>query len=300
MSFSPNVTKAAREQVAAKDAIVLLQDSLKKDHGKYIGEFNAYVDATLKNMKITDADPCDENNYVRVEYTSEFSLDDIAAVVKSVLEVVAARSGGGGVPAPATSPEAIEAYIGVVSAVAEAAKSSSSATSDMSYSANKVGPGTYVFLYCQSQAIKDEALFGTESITASAIYYRVINSLQAVQKSADFKLALIDYYLLDKWALLKEFYIDQLMNGDIDTNGCRRGQAYAEEEMRKARIRIKKAGLPPEQPVLMTAGTADEEPLQPSLKARIAEAQAASIAKLEKLAERGGEFAAFAKEVNKK
>ncbi len=295
MSLSPNVKKVAKQNVKAKEAIQTLQDSLTADDSVNAALFNNKVSGTLAEMKVTDADLADESSYIRVEYTAEFSLDDIANVIKDVLKVVAANSGPG-VPGPATSPEAIEAYMGVVSSVAEAAKTSSASSSDMSYSATKIGPGTYVFLFARSASISDERLFGTESITASALYYRVINSIQAVQKSAEFKLALIDYYMIDKWALVKESYIDLLIAQQVDANTCRKMQEYADEEMRKARVRLKQAGLPVKQPMLMTAAPDEDRVLLPSLQDRIAQAQEASKAKLALLAERGGDDAAFAKE----
>lgn len=68
------------------------------------------------------------------------------------------------------SPEAIDAYTDVVNAVAEAAKSSSTAAASLAFSMNRLAPGTIAFLFASSINIQDDETFGKEAVTTTAIY----------------------------------------------------------------------------------------------------------------------------------
>ena len=209
---SGRVETVADNTKKAADQIKKLQDMLNQQDSEFQAAFQKKIDKSYLDAKITDARLLTENMDIKTEYSSEFSLDKIAAVVTSALKTVAAVKNSKN-PAPYTSEEAIAAYTDTVNSVAEAAKSSSTSASSLSYSFTRVSPGTFALLYASSVSIKDEDTFGTEAVTSTAIYYRLVESLDALKSETAFNEAAIDAANLINLKLIQAALTDGLASG---------------------------------------------------------------------------------------
>lgn len=209
---SGSVQTVADKTVAAKAQIDKLVQMLKQQEEANKGQFFAEIGKHLADAKVSDAREISYNSDIKTEYTSEFSLDKIAGVVTSALKVLAAAKNLS-VGAPATSPEAIAAYVDVVTTVAEAAKSSSTASGSLSFSMNRLSPGLFAFLYASSVNIKDEDTFGSEAVTTTAIYYRFMQSIDDVKHEAAFGAAILDAQSFLKMKTLQADLLNRLDSG---------------------------------------------------------------------------------------
>jgi hypothetical protein len=306
MSISPNVNKVVKNTEAAKKVIDDLYDLMNADDAKYAEEFKTRVDANLKELSLPDANPSDIKHQIRISYSSEFNIDGVADVIVTALET-AEKVSSSDSDNPAMSKEAIEGYISVVKAVAAAARSQSSTAANLSYSMTQIGPGTFAFLYAVSQTVSDTAIFGSESVTGTAIYYRLVNSVEAVRNTANFKLALHYYRVMELAQMIKRNALKDVGERTLDVPTAQSMMRMAEEELRAARIALKRAGLdpaapPPDpgtSPVLMTATPGSRQFVAPSLADKIVTAQAEAQKALKALRARGGDYAAFAAEAAK-
>lgn len=178
-----SVERVADKTVKAKEQIDKLQSMIQAQENENKAKFYKQIDEHLASAKLTDAREVSYTSNVKTEYSSEFSLDKIAGVVTSALKAVKTIKDPTN-PMGLASPAAIDAYTDVVNAVAEAAKSSSTSAASMSFSMNRLAPGTIAFLYASSVSIQDDETFGNEAVTTTAIYYRLMESPRDVELSA--------------------------------------------------------------------------------------------------------------------
>jgi hypothetical protein len=224
---SGSVQTVADRTVAAKAQIDRLQAMIEAQEGANKAKFFAEIASHLRDANVKDAREISYNSDVKTEYTSEFSLDKIAAVVTSALTALA-KAQDPAVKAPAMSPDAIAAYADVVNTVAEAAKSSSTASASLAFSMNRLSPGLFAFLYASSVNIKDEDTFGSEAVTTTAIYYRFMQSIDDVKNEARFGAAVIDARSLLAMKTLQAALVEQLAAGTIDIDGwTKKDAAYS-------------------------------------------------------------------------
>lgn len=216
---TPSVERVVDETTKAKEQIDKLQAMIESQAEENKTKFFAQIDTHLSSAGITDAREIGYNYGIKTEYTSEFSLDKIAAVVTSSLHAVKAVTAPA-ITNPAISPAAIDAYVNVVNTIAEAAKSSSTAAASVSFSMNRLSPGMFAFLFASSMNIKDDKTFGKEAVTTTAIYYRFVQSIQDLKLQGEYdaeririKLDLSSY---EKWKTLQVALIDELGNGTKD------------------------------------------------------------------------------------
>ncbi|MEW7291046.1 hypothetical protein [Aquimarina sp. 2304DJ70-9] len=212
---SASVKRVADKTVKAKQQVDKLQAMIQAQEAANKKKFYAEIESHLASANITDARELSYNSDIKTEYTSEFSLDKIAAVVTSSLKAVSAASDPT-VVQPAMSAEAIDAYVDVVNTVAQAAKSSSTASASLSFSMNRLSPGMFGFLYASSVSIQEEETFGSEAVTSTAIYYRLIESIDDVKHQAKFDAALIDKNNYLHMKTLQAGLTDDLAQGKID------------------------------------------------------------------------------------
>ena len=144
------------------------------------------------------------------------------------------------------SPQAVEAYVDVVNSVAEAAKSSSAISTSLSFAMNRLAPGMFVFLYVTSISIKDADTFGTESVTTTAIYYRMLQSIDDVKNEAAFVESIIDARSLISMKTLQAALVDDLASDKINLDEWnRKDDAYSHGVMKiEARLAAAKLTLP--------------------------------------------------------
>ncbi|HEY0740346.1 MAG TPA: hypothetical protein VGD40_02755 [Chryseosolibacter sp.] len=237
-----SVKEAADKSVKAKEQIDKLLVAIRAQESDFKGKFFDQISKSLTAANITDAREIGYNKEVKTEFSSEFSLDKVAAVVTAVLKAAIEINKPG--VAPAMSKEAIEAYVDVVNAVAEAAKSRSAAASNLSYSMNRLSPGIFAFLYATSSNITDEDTFGSEAVTTTAIFYRLMQSIDDVKSEVEFSLAQIEGDNLLNMKTVQAALTDELANGKITIDEwMKKDEAYELAVKRiQARLDSRKLG----------------------------------------------------------
>lgn len=234
---SGSVQRIADKSTEANIQIQKLQSEIQSQQEANKSLFYKEISAHLSDAGITDARELTYSAEIKTEYTSEFSLDKIAAVVTSALKAVVAAQDPTA-KTPAISPEAIAAYTDVVNTVAEAAKSTSSASATLSFSMNRLSPGLFAFLYASSVSIKDEDTFGTEAVTTTAIYYRMMQSIDDIRSQTTFGEAIIDARNLLNMKILQAALTDDLADGRIDLDEWSKKDSAYSAAIEKIQIRL--------------------------------------------------------------
>lgn len=248
---SGSVQTVADKTVAAKAQIDKLQSMIKQQESVNKATFFDAISTHLADAKVTDARELAYNSDIKTEYTSEFSLDKIAAVVTSALKAVVAAQDPT-VKLPAISSDAIAAYTDVVNTVAEAAKSSSTASASLSFSMNRLSPGMFAFLYATSTSIKDADTFGTEAVTTTAIYYRFMQSIDDVKNEAKFGEAVIDARNLLNMKTVQAALTDDLAAGKINIDEwMKKDDAYS-QAVDRIQKRLDAAKFDTAKPLMLT------------------------------------------------
>jgi len=211
---SGSVESVAKKTQKANDQVKKLQEMLQQDMESTKKKFYAEIDRHLHDAGVHDARELTYSADIKTEYTSEFSLDKLAGVITKALDAVKAAKDPKSTQ-PATSPEAIDAYKNLVNSVAEAAKSSSTSASSLSFSMNRLSPGVFAFLQASSVNMKDEDTFGSEAITSTAIFYRIIESIDDVKNEAEFVATLIDQQSYLHMKILQAALVDDLASGKL-------------------------------------------------------------------------------------
>lgn len=213
-----SVERVADKTVKAKEQIDKLQSMIESQEAANKAKFYQQIDEHLASAQLTDAREISYTSNIKTEYTSEFSLDKIAGVVTSALKAVKAVKDPTN-PEGLASGAAIDAYSDVVNAVAEAAKSSSTSAASLAFSMNRLQPGTIAFLYASSINIQDDETFGSEAVTTTAIYYRLMESPRDVELSAALDATKIrvaaDLATYKKFIALQAGLVDSLAEGKI-------------------------------------------------------------------------------------
>jgi len=212
---SGKVETAADGHKNALAQLKKLEDSLLAQEEVEKASFYNNIKMHLADAKITDATQLEYAFNMKTEYTSEFSLDKIANVVVAALKAVAAAKDPTS-PTPGMDKEAIEAYSNVVNTVAEAAKSNSQSSSSISFSMSRLAPGIYAFLQAKSTSILDEDTFGSEAVSCTSIFYRIMQSIDDIKNQAKFGLAVLDAQILMDMKILQMGLTKRLGDGDID------------------------------------------------------------------------------------
>lgn len=284
-----SVQRAADQSIDAQTAVEKLEAALRAKEEAYKAEFFSRIEDNLAKSGITDAEQTDYSSDIKTEYTSEFSLDAIAKVVTSTLEALAASSVGGATPV--ITPKAIESYVDVVNSVAEAAKSSSDSAANLSFAMNRIGPGTYAFLFATSTTIHNEDTFGSESITTTAIFHRLMRSLRSVEKDAKFDAAVIDAELLKKMKHLQAALMDRLANGDIDFATYDKLDTEYMSKVKEIQHRLEEARFDSNTPFTVTLGAEGAVEADQTLKGALPQTRLVAQDAIADLSARGGDFA---------
>ena len=212
---SGSVQSVADKTVAARQQVEKLQNMLISQDAAHKERFYKLINENLQKANIRDARQVSYNSDLKTEYTSEFSLDKIAGVIVKALSA-AAKATDPMIPNPATSPEALAAYGDLVNSIAEAAKSSSIAASNLAFSMTRLSPGMFSFLYATSVNIKDVDTFGSEAVCSTAIYYCFMQSIDDLKSEAEFNLTKMDAKTLISMKALQAALVDDLAAGKID------------------------------------------------------------------------------------
>lgn len=238
---TPSVERVVDKTAKAKEQIDKLEAMIKSQEAANKLNFFNQIDAHLASSNLTDARQIDYNSYIKTEYTSEFSLDKIADVVTSSLNAAKTLTNPA-ITNPAMSPAAIDAYVDVVNTIAEAAKSSSTAAASVSFSMNRISPGMFAFLFASSMNIQDNETFGMEAVTTTAIYYRLVQSIQDLKLQGEFDAAKIEIELnlqsFRKFKTLQVALIDQLGNNQIDIGTYEKLDAFYSKKVEELRSKM--------------------------------------------------------------
>lgn len=260
---SGSVQTVADKTVAAKAQIEKLQTMIKEQETVNKAIFFDAITRHLADAKVTDAREISYNSDIKTEYTSEFSLDKIMAVVTKALKAVVAAQDPTA-KSPAMSPEAIAAYTDVVNAVAEAAKSSSTSSASLSFSMNRLYPGMFAFLYATSINIKDADTFGTEAVTTTAIYHRFMQSIDDVKNEAKYGEAVIDARNLLNMKTLQAALTDDLASCKINIDEWMKKDDMYSIAVKRIEERLVAANFDTAKPIMMTRGAGFGAPVRHS------------------------------------
>jgi len=236
---------------------------VKEQEGVNKITFFSKIDTHLADANVTDARELAYNSDIKTEYTSEFSLDKIAAVVTSALNALE-KSYAPTVKVPALTKDAIDAYTDVVNSVAEAAKSSSTSSASLSFSMNRLSPGVFAFLYATSVNIKDADTFGTEAVTTTAIYYRLMQSIDDVKNDAVWGQAIIDAKNLMAMKTLQAALTDDLAAGKINLDEWAKKDAEFSKMVDRLVDRLEAHKFNMAKPVMLTRATGFGAPVRHS------------------------------------
>lgn len=240
---SPSVKRVADKTANAQQQIDKLEQMLQSRDQELKKSFLGKIDERLAAAKVSDAREVGYNSAIKTEFTSEFSLDKIADVVKAGLKAAAAATDPK-VPSPATSPAAMAAYADVVTTVAEAAKSSSTSASSLTFSMTRLCPGLFAFLFASSVSIKDQETFGTEAVTATVIYWRLMESIDDIRNETKWGAALIDAQSLLLMKHLQCGLADSIANGTLTIEEWDKKDSLYEKAIEKIQARLGLYGRP--------------------------------------------------------
>ena len=211
---TPSVERVADKSVNAQKQLDKLTESVKAQRDTLLDEFDGKVGENLKRARISDGTLLGSNDYIKVEYSYEFSLDKIASVIKDTLKAIAANKDSKSFQ-DAFSDEAVESYTDLVNSVSEAAKSKSTAAASISFSMNRLAPGVFAFLSATSASLLEEETFGSESITSTVIFYQLIYSIDDLKNQQSFDEAAIDIQNLMHMKRVQAALTDSLADGSI-------------------------------------------------------------------------------------
>lgn len=289
-----SVQRAADKTTHAADQVKKLETMLEQQAADNKAKFYAEIDGHLADAKITDAREIAYNSDIKTEYTSQFSLDKIAEVVTSALNA-AIKATDPTVPNAATSKDAIAAYADVVNSVAEAAKSSSQSASSLSFSMNRLSPGMFAFLYATSVNIQDDETFGSEAVTTTAIYYRMMESLDDLRNEAKFGSAVIDAANLLHWKTLQAALTDDVASGKLTVDDWTKKDAAYSQAIAIIQKRLDDAKFDTGKNLVLALGDGFGKTLDHSFQKGSPETQAVVKSSIQRLETRGDEFSAIVK-----
>ncbi|MUV02111.1 hypothetical protein GN157_00165 [Flavobacterium rakeshii] len=237
-----SVERVADKSVNAQKQLDKLTESVKAQRDTLLNEFDGKVGENLKKARVSDGTLLGSNDYIKVEYSYEFSLDKIASVIKDTLKAIAVNKDSKSFQ-DAFSDEAVESYTDLVNSVSEAAKTKSTATASLSFSMNRLAPGIYAFLSATSASLLEEETFGNESITSTIIFYQLIYSIDDLQNQKQFDEAAIDIQNLMNMKRIQASYTDMLANGKMGIQEWMTRDEEAELAIQRLSARVDKRGF---------------------------------------------------------
>ncbi|AKP50831.1 hypothetical protein [Cyclobacterium amurskyense] len=234
---SPSLERVTEKSEKAKKQIEQLNKQLSDLENSAKEKFEKKIKEHSEKANVYDFRQLIFNSAIKTEYSHEFSLDKIAPVISAALEAVS-QSLTGGVMQILTSPKAVSSYSDLVLSISEAAKSTSSASNSLSFSANRIAPGVFAFLSANSISIKDKDTFGEEAVTATSIFYSLNNSIEDLKQSTSFELAYLNAELMLKFKNIQIGNTDDLSKGLITIAVWNEKYLLIEEIMKNIRERL--------------------------------------------------------------
>ncbi|QEE50077.1 hypothetical protein FUA48_10950 [Flavobacterium alkalisoli] len=255
-----SVERVADKSVTAQQQLDKLTDSVKAREEELTKEFNSRVDKDLLDARVDDATLLGKNSYIKVEYSYEFSLDKIASVIKDTLKAVAANKDTKTFQ-QAFSDEAIKSYTDLVNSVSEAAKSKSTAAASISFSMNRLAPGIFAFLSATTASLQEEETFGSESVTSTVIFYRLVYSIQDLKNQGNFDEAAIDVQNLLNMKRVQAALTDSLAEGKITIDDWMARDEKLNGAVERLRARLEERGFGDRTTLVASRGMSENQRL---------------------------------------
>jgi hypothetical protein len=255
-------TAVAKAQLDKLEALISANETSNKRL------FFSKIDNSLSQTNISDAKEMKYSSDIITEFKSEISIEKIADIVTSAVHTANSEITLK-VDALSTDSDNMKIYVDMVNSVSEAAKSTSSAATNLVYSMNRLSPGILMFLYASSKRLNDLETFGEETVISTAIYYRLMYSIDDVKNIAAFDALQIDIESLAKLKTLQAALLDELANNKIDYKTWKTLDTKYSEAVKQIGIRIIKARkitTKPMQPVLNNALKSNKQLIQASIK----------------------------------
>ncbi|WP_420318994.1 hypothetical protein [Ekhidna sp.] len=237
---SGNINEAAQKSGKARDALEKLEEEMKAISGSYKREFSDQIDETAKSLDIDDFKKEVLSYDMKVEYSSEFSLEAMVEVIVKTLNVVGKSIQGGSLLTVLTSNDYVESYKGFVNAIAEAAKSSSSISFSSTFSMTKIAKGTYAFLSSASRNITDKDTFGKEAVTATTIFYAVYHSQKKFDSDTEYSMYYTHALNYDIWQEILTERIKQFKDGQISMQDYISQKSFIQQQLEELKEKIEK------------------------------------------------------------
>jgi len=146
-----------------------------------------------------------------------------------------------------------------------------------------------VFLYAASNSVQNSALFGSEAVSSTAIFHRIVQSPSDFAREEDFNAAAFEAESLERYRARKLSIFDDVMEGRIERSKWAELDSMLNVMIEKASGRLQRLRAQKKGPLMMTTAP---EPLAPALLTAKKEALSA----LDAMAAKGGDLAAFAAE----
>ena len=213
---SPSLKRVTEKTEAAKEAIEILQKQLENLQNGDEDDFKERKKSLQESLGVNDFVEANYSTTIKVEYTHEFSLDLLVPVITKSIELIAKTLAPGSAGLNVlTSNDAVDSYTSLVTSIAEAAKSSSSADASISFNANKLAPGAWSIIATRSTSIKDKDTFGEESVTATSFQYGLYTSSQNATNDVIYSLILTSATAIIKLSDAKTLYLNKLLKEEI-------------------------------------------------------------------------------------
>ena len=212
---SASINKIANSSPLAQEEIDKLIAKITEKEKACKDIFLSRIETSLNSAKIPDAKSLSYGSNIITEYISESNLDQIKAAVSSEIKKIQSIENQKNT-LPETNPEIIDSYADMVNSVKESAKASSGKIKNMSFTMQRLSPGLFVFFYASSMSAMDKKSFGSETVTTTILFYKLIFSLEDIKKQAAF-----DAYQIDKQTYIKlkeeqAKLLDKLTDGSIN------------------------------------------------------------------------------------
>jgi hypothetical protein len=210
---------ADMEEAAA--AVKELEEAQKARLPEFEKEFSKKMKAHLDAARITKHRVLQGKSYIKTDFSAEFSVAAVAKAIEKALEAAAATAASAELPI--ILPEAIGAYADLVTSVAECAKSSSRAATELSFDMVHMGTGVVGFLYAVSTSLERNNWFGNQAVTSTVIINQIIYSEDA---GDNFERIAILRQNIRRWRRAQSTLIEQYIQGTISEEEYEKKDAF--------------------------------------------------------------------------
>ena len=181
----------------SKTVVDQLVASVKSQEANDIVKFANEINKYFKSIKVSDEKEILFNSDIKTESMNEFNLDMMRTIVILILneanKLILIED-----DKIDTKPDAVEVYVDDFNTVAEAAKFQAGITPDLVFSNFRLMPGVFIFFYASSVSLRFESSVSSEILSSTALYYKLIQSIDDVKNQTAIDARAIDTATLAK------------------------------------------------------------------------------------------------------